>query len=41
MTDRENESLADWLVYARKQRYQRRVTHRTLSTTTNTDQENE
>lgn len=38
MTDRENESLADWLFYARKHR-QRRTTHTTHSST-NTEDEN-
>lgn len=38
MTDQDEESLAEWLFFARKHR-QRRVTHRTLSTTQNTDQE--
>ena len=32
MIDRENESLAEWLFYARKQRHRRRNTHTTHST---------
>ena len=38
--DEENESLADWLFFARKHR-RRRTTHttRTIGTTQNTDQE--
>ena len=39
MTDRENESLADWLFYARKQRHRRRTAHTTHSST-NTEDEN-
>ena len=38
MTDRENESLADWLFYARKHR-RCRTTHTTHSST-NTEDEN-
>ena len=38
MTDQDEEPLAEWLFYRRKHR-QRRVAHRTLSTTQNTDQE--
>ena len=38
MTDRENESLADWLFFARKHR-QRRVAHTTHSNTTNTQED--
>ena len=41
MNEQENESFADWLFFARKQRHRRRITHGTLSTTQNTDQENE
>lgn len=39
MTDRENESLADWLFYARKQRHRRRTTHTTHSSSQNTQEE--
>ena len=39
MNEKDEESLAEWLFFARKQRHRRRVTHRTLSTTQNTDQE--
>ena len=38
MTEQDEESLAEWLFFARKHR-RRRVTHRTLSATQNTDQE--
>ena len=38
MMDEENESLADWLFYARKHR-QRRTTHTTHSSTTTTEDE--
>ena len=34
----DDEHFSDWLFYRRKHR-RRRVTHRTLSTTQNTDQE--
>ena len=37
--DEENESLADWLFYARKKRYRHRTTHTTHSST-NTEDEN-
>lgn len=40
MTDQEDESFAEWLFYARKQ-HRRRTTHRTLSITTNTQENNE
>ena len=39
MTDRENESLAEWLFYARKQRHRRRNPHTTHSNTTNTQED--
>ena len=41
MNEQDEEPLADWLFFARKQRYRRRITHTTHSTTKNTDQENE
>ena len=40
MMDRENESLADWLFYARKQRHRRRVAHTTRTINTNTQERN-
>ena len=40
MTERENESLADWLFFARKHR-RRRTTHTTRTINTTSTQENE
>ena len=39
MMDEENESLADWLFYARKHQRRRRTSHTTHSST-NTEDEN-
>ena len=39
MNEQDEESLAEWLFYARKQ-HRRRTTHRTLSSTTNTQENN-
>ena len=39
MNEQENESLAEWLFYARKQRHRRRNTHTTHSNTTNTQED--
>ena len=39
MTDRDEETLAEWLFYARKSQHRQRITHRTLSITKNTDQD--
>ena len=36
MIDRDEESLAEWLFYTRKQQRRRRTTHTTHSTSTNT-----
>ena len=41
MTDRENESLAEWLFYARKQRHRRRNTHTTRTITKDTKESSE
>ena len=40
MTEQDEEPFAEWLFYARKQ-YRRRATHRTLSTTKNTQENHE
>lgn len=37
MTDHDEETLAEWLFYARKQRHQRRTTHTTHTTKKETD----
>ena len=41
MTDQDEESFTEWLFYTRKQRHRRRATHRTLSTTKNTQENHE
>ena len=40
MNEKDEESLAEWLFFARKQRHRRRVAHTTRTINTNTQERN-